>query len=432
MVAHISPEEAGLLKAMGGAGTINPETGLPEYFSLFPKKGIKLNLGPLGNIKVGAKSSNFIQAAIANALGVPAPIYGAFRGAVTGNVMEGIQAGLTAWGMKGMTDAYGPEFMKSTQAAAPISEASGAVVPEASGQVLSQQVPVGSDFIEQAYGPFPTPGAVDPTTLLPQPIDTAQLGYGDIPYESFGQFPEEFGTQFTYPGSGSGPAIVPSSVNVPASLDARSVVQPVSAANAGAAAKEAAKQGFLRETLPASVQKYTPDFLLEASGPALATGTLLGTSLIAGEQARAAAASQNAAIARDQEERRKKYLEIAAKSLGRTPTYGASGGLAKLAGGGMTYMEAGGTTGPTGEPRDVTGTGDGMSDSVPANIEGVQEARLADGEFVIPADVVADIGNGSSDAGSKKLYDMMDRIRMARHGTTEQPPEIKAERLMPV
>jgi len=110
---------------------------------------------------------------------------------------------------------------------------------------------------------------------------------------------------------------------------------------------------------------------------------------------------------------------------------GASGGLVAMAGGGMTYMEAGGTTGPTGAPRDVTGTGDGMSDSVPATIEGVQEARLADGEFVIPADVVADIGNGSSDAGSKKLYDMMDRIRKARHGTTEQPPEIDAEALMP-
>ena len=102
-----------------------------------------------------------------------------------------------------------------------------------------------------------------------------------------------------------------------------------------------------------------------------------------------------------------------------------------LAGGGMTYMEAGGTTGPTGIPREVTGTGDGMSDSVPATIEGVQEARLADGEFVIPADVVSDIGNGSSDAGSKKLYDMMDRIREARHGTTKQPPEIDAEALMP-
>jgi hypothetical protein len=134
-----------------------------------------------------------------------------------------------------------------------------------------------------------------------------------------------------------------------------------------------------------------------------------------------------------EEQRRKKgagYDAYARSGLASIPM-GAGGGMVAMAGGGMTYMEAGGTTGPTGLPRDVAGTGDGMSDSVPATIEGVQEARLADGEFVIPADVVADIGNGSSDAGSKKLYDMMDRIRKARHGTTEQPPEINAEKLMP-
>jgi hypothetical protein len=135
------------------------------------------------------------------------------------------------------------------------------------------------------------------------------------------------------------------------------------------------------------------------------------------------------------EQRRRKgagYDAYARSGLADIPIFtGSSGGPVAMAGGGMTYMEAGGTTGPTGLPRDVTGTGDGMSDSVPATIEGVQEARLADGEFVIPADVVADIGNGSSDAGSKKLYDMMDRIRKARHGTTEQPPEIDAEELMP-
>ena len=79
----------------------------------------------------------------------------------------------------------------------------------------------------------------------------------------------------------------------------------------------------------------------------------------------------------------------------------------------------------------VTGAGDGMSDNVPATIEGVQEARLANDEFVVPADVVADIGNGSSNSGAKKLYAMMDRVRKARHGTTKQPPEINAERLMP-
>jgi hypothetical protein len=136
-----------------------------------------------------------------------------------------------------------------------------------------------------------------------------------------------------------------------------------------------------------------------------------------------------AATRREEEERRRRFEDLAYRTLGRVNV--KSGGQINLANGGMTYMEAGGTTGPTGVPRDVTGTGDGMSDSVPATIEGVQEARLADGEFVIPADVVADIGNGSSDAGSKKLYDMMDRIRKARHGTTKQPPEIRAERLMP-
>ncbi len=107
------------------------------------------------------------------------------------------------------------------------------------------------------------------------------------------------------------------------------------------------------------------------------------------------------------------------------------GGLVALAQGGMPTFEYGGTTGPTNEPRMVKGAGDGMSDNVPATIEGVQEARLANDEFVIPADVVADIGNGSSSSGAKKLYAMMDRIREARHGTTEQPPEINAEKYMP-
>jgi hypothetical protein len=206
---------------------------------------------------------------------------------------------------------------------------------------------------------------------------------------------------------------------------------PPAVNTAAQAGTEAAKQGFLERTLPAGVKEYTPDFLLEASGPTLATGATLGGSLIAGGQERSAAAAQQAALDREQEERKKRYRELFAQTLGQIPVRAAGGGLMSLAGGGMTYMEAGGTTGPTGVPRDVTGTGDGMSDSVPATIEGVQEARLADGEFVIPADVVADIGNGSSDAGSKKLYDMMDRIRKARHGTTEQPPEIQAERLMP-
>jgi len=92
-------------------------------------------------------------------------------------------------------------------------------------------------------------------------------------------------------------------------------------------------------------------------------------------------------------------------------------GLESLAGGG--YLETGGKV------------GDGMSDEIKASIDGNQEARLSDGEFVIPADVVSHLGNGSSDAGAKRLYEMMDKVRTARTGTKKQGKEITPERYMP-
>lgn len=75
--------------------------------------------------------------------------------------------------------------------------------------------------------------------------------------------------------------------------------------------------------------------------------------------------------------------------------------------------------------------GDGMSDGIEALIDGEQPAALSSGEFVIPADVVSHLGNGSSDAGAKQLYAMMDRIRRARTGKEEQAPEVKTEKMMP-
>jgi hypothetical protein len=93
--------------------------------------------------------------------------------------------------------------------------------------------------------------------------------------------------------------------------------------------------------------------------------------------------------------------------------------------GGMPQFAAGG------QPRFLSGGGDGMSDSIKATIEGNQEARLADGEFVIPADVVSHLGNGSSKAGAKQLYSMMDRVRQARVGNKKQGREIKPKKFMP-
>ena len=81
----------------------------------------------------------------------------------------------------------------------------------------------------------------------------------------------------------------------------------------------------------------------------------------------------------------------------------------------------------------LQGPGDGMSDSIPAVIKGArpQRAALAQGEFVIPADVVSHLGNGSTDAGAKRLYAMMDKIRHARTGTKKQGRQINPANFMP-
>jgi hypothetical protein len=81
--------------------------------------------------------------------------------------------------------------------------------------------------------------------------------------------------------------------------------------------------------------------------------------------------------------------------------------------------------------RFLSGQGDGMSDSIRANIDGTMEARLSDGEFVVPADVVSGLGNGSSDAGAKRLHGMMDRVRTERTGRKMQAPEVNPAALMP-
>lgn len=98
--------------------------------------------------------------------------------------------------------------------------------------------------------------------------------------------------------------------------------------------------------------------------------------------------------------------------------FAGGGGISDLGG----YSDGG---------RMLKGPGDGMSDSIPAQIGGKQPARLADGEFVVPADVVSHLGNGSTDAGSRQLYKMMDRIRQQRTGKKKQAPEVNPGKAMP-
>jgi hypothetical protein len=99
----------------------------------------------------------------------------------------------------------------------------------------------------------------------------------------------------------------------------------------------------------------------------------------------------------------------------------ASGGISNLG----DYSDGG---------RLLRGPGDGVSDSIPATIGGKQPARLADGEFVVPARIVSELGNGSTEAGAKKLYAMLDRIQAARSKTVGKgkvAKDSKAENMLP-
>ena len=127
----------------------------------------------------------------------------------------------------------------------------------------------------------------------------------------------------------------------------------------------------------------------------------------------AATARASAAEEAKAAEARNKAREAEYQAANQPQSY-ATGGIANLAKG--RYL-AGGT--------------DGMADKLNATIEGKQPAKLSHGEFVIPADVVSHLGNGNSEAGAQRLYDMMEKIRKARTGTAKQGKQINPNKFLP-
>jgi len=100
---------------------------------------------------------------------------------------------------------------------------------------------------------------------------------------------------------------------------------------------------------------------------------------------------------------------------GNDPGDLARGGLSSLA----AFANGGYNLGDYSDGgRLLRGPGDGVSDSIPASIADKRPARLADGEFVVPARIVSELGNGSTEAGARKLYAMMDRVQQGRAKTT--------------
>ena len=427
MLVHMAPHEVAGLNALarsqGTELTINPETGMPEALKL--GKLFK-TLAPFIPFipGVGQFMAPFLPSGLATwgaanpllAKAVASGVIGGFTGPKGGfDLQRGLMQGITAYGMSNLMQNLGPAT--ATPGGTPGGPP--AVAPEFGGIDLGSASSAANAELAQMGGSSAGFGGQAPFTDATS-IDLAGAQTPRVNYAGFNADKLAYPTAEPINIGADGEFMLPGEGEVPTpkqSFDMRPVSQrPLPYGQAGVPG--------LDPNVAAP-----PTTGLSTSQALLTTG-LGATSLMDYDKSLAAR------MALEDEEKKNKriYRDLFARTLGRVPTRtmtGRAGGLMKLAGGGMTYMEAGGTTGPTGAPRDVVGTGDGMSDSVPADIEGVQEARLADGEFVIPADVVSDIGNGSSDAGSKKLYAMMDRIREARHGTTEQPPEINAERMMP-
>jgi hypothetical protein len=389
MLAHINPQEAAMLKAMGGSGTINPDTGLPEYFKKFWKStvgkvedivkpitkpitdAVKPILPYVQYVAPFIPGVNAMYAAGLGALG------SGFAGGGGFNFKRGLMGGMTAYGLSNLYTGL------------------------------------------QAAGGAP-PGSSIPSTdiaaanLTPDPISSLNASQG-----------------FT----GVGEANLLNSVN-PSGISSVASDFGTQMSNAGQGIKNLTGLG---ETTLASGDA------LKAAGSQFGTGSAMGiyggvTGTAAlneydemKDQADLAAAkneTERAAIMDRIEQSKQRGIQ----AMRANPYMFAEGGSVddeagfddfNYMDGGIAAMAKGGMP-----PRFLSGGGDGMSDDIKATINDKQPARLADGEFVIPADVVSHLGNGSSKAGAKKLYSMMDRVRHARTGNKKQGKQINPNKFL--
>jgi len=493
ILAHINPEEAGILKLMGGSGTINPYTGLPEYSlrKVLKRTPIVKDIYKAGSsigkeIERGvekvaqnkylgpiAKAASMLHPATAFLYAGLAPQGSSFDvkgGAKSAALSFGLNELKTA--MSAPQGGYGPDFNPDPfgPGGDPTSFAdySGAGGPGGFGpggfdaggyegvpgmdpvpgrppfsfsDPLAGQSPIAvpESGIGESLGDYVNAGTNTVADGVPAPAPAPSAPTG--PYD-MGEGLEVMNQPSSGPADYSGePGAGPDTANRGISPDTRSAFRQ---------GYDAVKQGYadikqgigsLTEPITQPITDLADEILPGGYRDVLSTakdvalvGGAASTAYSAYEMKKELDRQKDEAdrIMQDKENRKQeeiawaqgvirdyptKYERLTAEQVAQEQGM-ARGGIASLAKGGLP-------------PRYLRGGGDGMSDSIPARIAGKQEARLADGEFVVPADVVSHLGNGSSNAGAKKLYAMMDRARKARTGKTSQAPEVNTRRLMP-
>jgi len=443
ILAHINPDEAALLKKLGGSGTINPVTGLPEYFfkaisravaapfkavneaiKIIPGIGPAIDKGLVSLDKAVGSAipggwNTLAQTALAfTPLGLPAKVglaalggSGAFGPNGKFNFQKALLSGAMAYGMNQLTQGLQEAGSASYDASAGLTDATTKAASNIDPGLLEgmsteqvANIAKSSPYFQAAQSNI-DPGLLEgmsaadvaKANVLPSTPNAAPAGF----FQQTGQNLAAAGQGIkNLTGFGTGTA----------AEAATKFVAPVTAA--GMASLSIGTMGLM--------QLNEQEKLLNEQ---LASGTIAQSEYDA-NMARINEARSRA----ERAVRENPYQFAAGGSIDDEPGMDSARGIdpGNLQKGlfGLGYAMGG-------QPRFLSGGGDGMSDSIQATINDKQPARLADGEFVVPADVVSNLGNGSSKAGAKRLYGMMDRVRKARTGTTKQAKAINPAKVMP-
>lgn len=437
MLVHMTPKEVqglqAIAKAHGGSLTINPDTGLVE--AGFLKNLMPMIIGAGLTAATGGAAAPWMVG-----LG-----YGAFETARTGDVGKGLMAGLGAYGGAGLTSGLAAAGTGAAEAAVP--EATKLAAAETTGTMGNQfAYNAAGEMVPANYAPSVT-GAAQGTAQVAAPGASAPSYLSKVG-SGIGQLGTEAGRSAVYSAMPTGTlpglaAPIAAGAMEPKPIDTQ---------------QDEYKRKYPELSLASDFRGYTPTrpnpyytprglgYTGYAEGGGVGFQDMPNGGLAALQQARdgygamMTAGGDVAQFAEGGATKKKATYTGAAKLASMDPL---EAGIAELNNArAMAQMPGGNFKLPkrsvedlgvinAAQGRYLKGDGDGMSDSIPATINGRQPARLADGEFVVPADVVSHLGNGSSDAGAKKLYKMMDKIRVARTGKKSQAPAVKSDKYLP-
>jgi hypothetical protein len=463
VLAHITPEEAGILQLLGGSGAINPKTGLQEFG--FFKKIVPKPIYRLGS-KVGKEIERGVESIAKDKILGPIAQMASYLHPVSAFLYAGLAPEGSSFDTKRAAKAaamqqIGEYALKELQAQGAPGMEGTVGGPSGGGPGAGAQGPYGGTVGTNPNAPpsltlTPAEVAAQATAAGGSSVTGSIPAPGADPY-IFGSEGSDFSEVLTASASSSPPPPPASAPAAPPSITSGSappqprVTPVVDFSRAGAPAEivnlsQASSAPLAGPPDPSGISglagavgdialSYGDDALNYALNNKVNTA-FIANQIYAGMEAKKELDEQKEEAERvlaAQEKHTQEEIAFAQDVLRRYPVEYrrltaediksqnfAGGGLA-----GLNAFKAGG------DPRFLKGGGDGMSDDIPAMIGKQQKAALSDGEFVVPADVVSHLGNGSSRAGAKKLYSMMDNIRQARTGKKRQAPEVKPDRYMP-